>query len=99
MEAIERGERGAGLESLWLPALALGGIAFVVAVLAWLRLRLGLDPDSLRQRLQALWHICRRRQHERQTKRGASKISKRHTKKQKWTGKPAYANVRVEADD
>jgi ABC-2 type transport system permease protein len=35
--------RGAGLGSLWLPALALSGIALAVTGLAWLRLRLGLS--------------------------------------------------------
>ncbi|MEE8390154.1 MAG: ABC transporter permease [Anaerolineae bacterium] len=35
--------RGAGFETLWLPALALGGIALVVIALAWIRLRMGLE--------------------------------------------------------
>jgi len=81
--------RGAGLESLWLPALALSGIAFAVAVLAWLRLRLGLDTDSLRQRLQALWHVYRRSRRERQAERSAKETRRRRRKKRKWTGKPA----------
>jgi len=45
--------RGAGLGSLWLPGTALAGIALAVMGLAWLRLRLGLDANSLRQRLAA----------------------------------------------
>jgi len=47
--------RGAGVGSLWVPALALSGIAVAVLSLAWLRLRAGLDSDSLRRRLRALW--------------------------------------------
>jgi len=81
--------RGAGLGSLWLPGLALSGIACAVTALAWLRLRLGLDTDSLRQRLQALWHIYRRRRRERQAERGAKKIRDRKVKKPKLTREPA----------
>jgi ABC-2 type transport system permease protein len=47
--------RGAGLGSVWVPTLALTGIALVATALAWLRLRAGLDTDSLRQRLRAMW--------------------------------------------
>ena len=69
--------RGAGLGSLWLPGLALSSIAFAVAGLAWLRLRLGLDTDSLRQRLQALWHVYQRKRRQRQAERGATKVGGR----------------------
>jgi ABC-2 type transport system permease protein len=88
--AIVRGVmlRGAGLEVLWSPGLALGGIAFAVMMLAWLRLRVGLDTDSLRQRLRGVWHIHWR----------ARRVARR-AKKPKLTGEPAYADVRVEADD
>jgi ABC-2 type transport system permease protein len=94
--------RGAGLESLWLPGLALGGIAFAVMGLAWLRLSLGLDTDSSRQWLRNLWHICQRRRHERRERR-----SERRTKKPPSCGKrkrglpqkPAYAEAIVEAGD
>lgn len=55
--------------------LALGGITFVVATLACLRLWLGLDTGSLKRRVV------------------------RRAKKPKLTGEPAYADVRVEADD
>jgi ABC-2 type transport system permease protein len=81
--------RGAGLGSLWLPGLALSGIACAVTGLAWLRLQLGLDTDSLRQRLQALWHIYRRRRRERQAGRSAKKIRDRKVKKPKLTREPA----------
>lgn len=47
--------RGAGLDLLWLPGTAMVGIAVAVMTLAWLRLRLGLDPNSLRQRLATTW--------------------------------------------
>ena len=88
--AIVRGVmlRGAGLGVLWSPGLALGEIAFAVMTLAWLRLRLGLDADSLRQRLRAAWRVRR-----------LARRAARRAKKSKLTGKPAYADVRVEADD
>jgi ABC-2 type transport system permease protein len=84
--------RGTGLGSLWLPGLALGGIAFAVAALAWLRLRLGLDTNSVTHRLQALWHGYRRRRRERQAGRSANGGSGRRAgkvKKRKLTGEPA----------
>jgi ABC-2 type transport system permease protein len=88
--AIVRGVmlRGAGLGVLWSPGLALGGIALAVMTLAWLRLRVGLDADSLRQRLRAAWHVHRR---ERRVVR--------RTKKPKLSREPAYVDVRVEIDD
>ncbi len=78
--------RGTGLSLLWLPSLALAGIAVTVMALAWLRLRLGLDSDSLQQRLaitwrrlKGLWHRspCGRR---RRTRKG---------KQPKWQHEPA----------
>jgi ABC-2 type transport system permease protein len=88
--AIVRGVmlRGAGFGVLWSPGLALGGIAFAVMMLAWLRLWVGLDTDSLRQRLRAAWRVHRR---ERRVARRAEKP--------KLTREPAYADVRVETDD
>jgi ABC-2 type transport system permease protein len=80
--------RGAGLGVLWSPGLALGGIAFVVATLAWLRLWVGLDADSLRQRLRATRRVHRRERRVRP-----------RTKKSQLVKEPAYADVRVEADD
>ncbi|MFL7791058.1 MAG: ABC transporter permease, partial [Anaerolineae bacterium] len=47
--------RGAGFSSVWVPSLALTGIAFAAATIAWLRLRAGLDADSLQQRLRDAW--------------------------------------------
>lgn len=47
--------RGATLHLLWLPGTALTGIALAVLALAWLRLRVGLDSDSLRQYLMGAW--------------------------------------------
>jgi hypothetical protein len=73
--------RGAGIGSLWLPALALSGIALTVVALAWFRLRIGLDSDSLRQRLRALRHIYRRRQRERRARRRARKAGGRQVEK------------------
>ena len=51
--------RGAGLGLLWLPGAALAGIAFTVMALAWLRLRLGLDSNSLSQHLAITWRRLR----------------------------------------
>ncbi|MGD1994065.1 MAG: ABC transporter permease, partial [Anaerolineae bacterium] len=53
--------RGAGLGVLWPSAVALSVIAAAATLLAWLRLRVGLGADSLRQRLQALWLAWQRR--------------------------------------
>jgi ABC-2 type transport system permease protein len=87
--------RGAGLETLWPQMLALGGIAVAVTALAWLRLRVGLDADSHSHRLRALWHTyCSKRQ----AARGVKKARKR-TAKPNLIRKPAYAEVRVKADD
>ena len=47
--------RGAGLSQLWVPGLALAGIAFLTMTLAWVRLRAGLDTDSLRIDVAAAW--------------------------------------------
>jgi len=47
--------RGASLRTLWVPAVSLAGISAGVLMLAWLRLRIGLDSDSLRQRLVRAW--------------------------------------------
>jgi ABC-2 type transport system permease protein len=56
--------RGAGMRSLWIPSIALTGIAAALVLLAWARLRMGLDAGSLRQRLlyalAALRERCRR---------------------------------------
>jgi ABC-type multidrug transport system permease subunit len=51
--------RGAGLRALWVPGAALSGLALAILGLAWLRLRLGLDSDSLLQRLPSVWSRLR----------------------------------------
>jgi len=91
--------RGAGWGALWSPALALSGIALAVTTLAWLRLRAGLDTDSLKLRLQVLWHIYRRNRRERQAGYGAKKSGEDRRKKPGLTKGPAYADVRVEVDE
>jgi hypothetical protein len=91
--------RGAGLRSLWLPALALSGIAVAVTALAWLRLRLGLDTDSPKRRLQDMWYAWRRKQHPRQAGHRDGRPRGRGVRKPKLTRKPAYADVRVEVRD
>jgi ABC-2 type transport system permease protein len=58
--------RGASLGSVWVPAVALIGIALSASTLAWLRLRMGLDADSLRQQLRDVW---RQRQEKRRDKK------------------------------
>jgi ABC-2 type transport system permease protein len=91
--------RGAGLRSLWLPALALSGIAVAVTALAWLRLRLGLDTDSPKRRLQDMWYAWRNKQRQRQAGRRDGRPRGRGARKPKLTRKPAYADVRVEVRD
>ncbi len=76
--------RGAGLSALWGPGLALGGIALGVATLAWLRLRMGLDADSLKQRLLA-WRQGQRRERRRKP---ACRRQKR-----KLVAEPVYVDV------
>lgn len=92
--------RGAGLASLWPPTLALSGIALAVATLAWLRLRLGLDTDSLRRRLRALWQARGQRRRGRRTTRGAGAGHEDEVKKRpKPIRGAAYVKVPVEARD
>jgi len=52
--------RGAGLNVLWLPGLALTSIAFLTMVIVWLRLRAGLDADSMRRGLASTWRRAHR---------------------------------------
>jgi ABC-2 type transport system permease protein len=82
--------RGAGLSLLWVPGLALAGIAFLTMALAWVRLRAGLDTDSLRLRLVGVWQgarswwceelpaLCPKRRRRRRAKR-----------RRDWSGEPA----------
>ena len=79
--------RGAGLGVLWRPGLSLGGIALGVAALAWLRLWLGLDPDSLKQRLRA-WRQTSRRERSRRP------VVRRQ--KRRLVAEPVYVDVRTE---
>ncbi|MFQ6101086.1 MAG: ABC transporter permease [Anaerolineae bacterium] len=88
--------RGAGLGVLWQPALSLSGIACAVVTLAWLRLRLGLDADSLRQRLQVAWHVHQRRRRMRRVERRAKTARRHGVQKPRPTREPAYVDVRVE---
>ncbi len=87
--AILRGVmlRGAGLSILWRPGLALSGIAFSVVALAWFRLRLGLDTDSLKQRVRAWRHIYRRDRRRRPAVR---------RRRGRVVAEPVYVDVRVE---
>jgi ABC-2 type transport system permease protein len=77
--------RGAGIGSVWVPTLALTGIALAATTLAWLRLRAGLDTDSLRQRLRAMWQ---QRQEQRRDKPPAARPSRG---KPKLAPQPVYA--------
>jgi hypothetical protein len=70
---------------VWVPTLALTGIALAATTLAWLRLRAGLDTDSLRQRLRAMWQ---QRQEQRRDKPPAARPSRG---KPKLAPQPVYA--------
>jgi ABC-2 type transport system permease protein len=77
--------RGAGLGSVWMPALALTGIALAATALAWLRLRAGLDTDSLRQRLRAAWQ-----QRQEQSRRAPPPSARPSRGKPKLAPQPVY---------
>ena len=77
--------RGAGLGSVWVPTLALTGIALVATTLAWLRLRAGLDTDSLRQQLQAAWQ-----RHQEQSRHKPTPSAKPSKGKPKLVPQPVY---------
>jgi ABC-2 type transport system permease protein len=81
--------RGAGLGSVWAPALALTGIALAATVLAWLRLRAGLDADSLQQRLRAAWQ----RHQEQRWRKGTPSVEPAR-RKLKLAPQPALCPVR-----
>ncbi len=85
--------RGAGIGVLWQSALALSGIALGVATLAWLRLWLGLDTDSLKQRIQIWRHIYRR---NRRRRRQVGSGTRRRPRLGAQKPRPAYVDVRVE---
>jgi hypothetical protein len=80
--------RGADMGLLWLPAVALVGISAVITGLAWLRLRAGLDPDSLQQRLLGAWRHIRRRWFEERSMLRPRKSPRRSTKPG-WSSEPA----------
>jgi ABC-2 type transport system permease protein len=79
--------RGAGIDSVWVPTLALTGIALAATALAWLRLRAGLDTDSLRQQLRAAWQ--RRRE---QNRRKPTPSIKPRRERRKLAPQPVYAD-------
>jgi ABC-2 type transport system permease protein len=81
--------RGAGLGLLWLPGLALSGISLTLMGLAWLRLRAGLDADSLRRRLVSLGARCWRRWCEWSSSLCPRWRRKRRASKSEWSGEPA----------
>lgn len=80
--------RGAGIGLLWLPAVALVGISAVILGLAWLRLRAGLDPDSLRRRLVAVWRRVRQWWCEERPGR-CPRRRRTSSSKPEWSGEPA----------
>lgn len=82
--------RGAGLGLLWTRGLALAGIAFLTMGLAWVRLRAGLDTDSLRLRLAAVWGRAQRWWAEERPTLGPKGRKKRKDKRRReWSGEPA----------
>jgi ABC-2 type transport system permease protein len=78
--------RGAGLSGLWLQGAVLTGLSLAILVVAWLRLRMGLDSDSMRQRLGAAWRRARNRLCD---SFQAGEDKKGGTGQPKWTGEPA----------
>lgn len=78
--------RGASLATLWLPGAALTGISLAVMSLAWLRLRMGLDSDSLRQRLTG---ACRNLRTEWFDRRRGQQRDKKSAKKRELSHEPA----------
>lgn len=82
--------RGAGPGLLWMPGLALAGIAFLTMALAWVRLRAGLDTDSLRLRLAAFWGRAQRWWCEERPTLGPKGRKRRKDKRRReWSGEPA----------
>jgi len=77
--------RGAGLQSLWLPSVALLGISSTLVLLALARLRIGLDAGSLRHHLT----IVIRRLRDRCRSRSARRSAKKRGASQDWSREPA----------
>lgn len=82
--------RGAGFSSVWVPSLALTGIALAAATIAWLRLRAGLDTDSLRQRLRAAWQ-----RHQKQVRRKPTPSARPGRGKPRLAPQPVYVARQV----
>jgi ABC-2 type transport system permease protein len=80
--------RGAGIRLLWLPGLALVGISTVLTGLAWMRLRAGLDPDSLQRRLVGAWRRARHWWCNERPKL-CPRRGRTHSGKAQWSGEPA----------
>jgi ABC-2 type transport system permease protein len=80
--------RGAGVRLLWLHGAALLGISATLVGLAWLRLRAGLDANSLQQSLVSVWRRARRWWCEERPARCPKKRRTSSTKP-KWSGEPA----------
>ena len=91
--------RGAGLRSLWQPALALTGIALAALGLAWLRLRMGLDADSPQKQIQRAW-AARRQQWARRAAAGSNrpgrKACRNAARQRLWIGKPMVVVLEAE---
>jgi ABC-2 type transport system permease protein len=81
--------RGAGPGLVWLPGVALGGIALAVMGLAWLRLRVGLEADSLRQRLAAAWPDVQGWWCERRSALCGKRRARGKAKRPEWSGEAA----------
>ena len=63
--------RGAGFTTLWVPWLAMSGIAVGITLLALLRMRAGLSADSLQRRIKSALQ-ARRREREARRRDGAT---------------------------
>ncbi len=77
--------RGTGLGALWVPMLALMGIAGGSMWLAWLRLRAGLDSDALKWRFQAAARRYRRWAAARKAARGSKQPAPRTAQEAGWS--------------
>jgi hypothetical protein len=92
--------RGAGLHSLWQPALALSGIALAALGLAWLRLRMGLDTDSPQKQMRRAWAAWRQQWATHMAERDnrpARKSYRGTARRRGWIGKPMVVVLEAES--
>ncbi|MBN1177823.1 MAG: ABC transporter permease [Anaerolineae bacterium] len=81
--------RGAALGVLWRPVLSLAAIGLGSMGVAWLRLRAGLDTDSVGQWLRAAFRLAAERRQQRRAARAGSRVENKRKQSPEWTGEPA----------